>query len=113
MDISPEVLAVVALLDERQQTLADEQTQIQSKAELETKLYTAQKKLTTATRNLDYYRDLVHDKLIKNPAYFGDAVLHQIETLVTAILIKQQPNEMAVIQKLQSEVDRITQELGQ
>lgn len=111
MQISPEVEQMMSLLDEQYKPLSVQQTEIQHHAELETRLVNLRRQQTKVISNLNYYRDLIVSQLIQNPALFGEGVKQQVETLITAILYREQPALFKSSSELAEQITKTLSEL--
>lgn len=109
--LSPEVLKIAALLDTQENQLAAEQQRIEDRAAKETRLYALQRQLNTANSNLNYSRNLINEKLLKDPGYFGEAIKQQLENLVSAILYRENEQQFTDAAKLRTKIAELTQEL--
>ncbi|MBZ0057455.1 MULTISPECIES: hypothetical protein [unclassified Leclercia] len=111
--LTPEVLQIAALLDTQENQLAAEQQRIEDRAAKETRLHSLRRQLNTANSNLNYSRNLITEKLLRDPGYFGDAIKQQVENLVSAILYRENQQDFTKAAQLQKQVDDLIQELDQ
>lgn len=93
-------------------TIDQHTQQTEHLADLESELVQINRQLSVTRKNIAHYEKVAEQMLRTNPERFGDEIVKLLHNIVTAKVMKDQPQIFAELHQLEQRVAEIRKEVG-